>query len=280
MVAAIGAIAFWGLHLGIDFTGGSLMEVTYETERPTNSVIRESLKELSVGDVQIQPTDETGALLKFAPVNEETHQQVFTALRTTGKVTEERFESIGPVIGSELKEKSITAIIIVIVLIILYVAWAFREVHSQVSSWKYGMVTIAALVHDIVIPTGIIAAIGYFGSFQVDSFFIAALLTILGFSVQDTIVVFDRIRENLLTSRGIDFDIVVNRSVNEVLARSINTSLTLLLVLFAVFFFGGATTQNLVLVLILGTFLGAYSSIFVASPLLVTWALRGRKGGS
>ncbi len=276
MVASVVVISLWGLELGIDFTGGSLLEVTYQTERPANNTVRQALSDLPIGDVQVQPTGEHGMLLKFQPVNEETHQRVIEELAKTGEVREERFESIGPVIGSELQRRAITAIIIVIILIILYVAFAFRGVGHLVSSWKYSLVTIVTLVHDILIPTAIVAAIGHFGTFQVDAFFIAALLTILGFSVQDTIVVFDRFRENLTRSKGADLADVANKSINDVLARSINTSLTLLLVLAAVLFFGGPTVRNLVLVLMLGTFFGAYSSIFVASPLLVWWADRKR----
>ena len=277
VLLSIGAIAVWGLELGIDFTGGSLLEVTYLTERPSSDIIRQELADLSIGDVQIQPTDEGGLLLKFRSVDEASHQQILDALGKTGEIREERFESIGPVIGGELKKKAVTALVVVLVLIILYVAFAFRKVSSIITSWKYGLVTIVALIHDIVIPTGIVATIGHFGSFQVDAFFIAALLTILGFSVQDTIVVFDRFRENLMKNRGGDIATIANQSVNEVMARSINTSLTLLLVLFAVLFFGGVTVHNLVLVLIFGTFFGAYSSIFVATPLLALWN-RQKKG--
>ena len=274
VVASIAAIGFWGLEFGIDFTGGSLMEVTYLGERPANDVVRNALSVLPIGDVQVQPSGEKDLLLKFKPVNEELHQSIVGELEKTGQIREDRFESIGPVIGGELKRKAITAIVIVIVLVVLYVAWAFRKVSSLISSWKYGLVTIVALIHDIIIPTGIVAAIGHFGTFQVDAFFIAALLTILGFSVQDTIVVFDRFRENLMKDRGGDIGKIANQSVNEVMSRSINTSLTVMIVLFAVLIFGGQTVQNLVLVLIFGTFFGAYSSIFVASPLLVRWSGR------
>jgi len=265
------ALLSWGLDLGIDFTGGSLMEITYAGERPTTDSVRERLSNLSFGNVQVQPLEQNGFLLKFAPVTEEVHQEILSSLRETGDVTEQRFESVGPVVGNELKKKAFTAIVIVIVLIVLYVAWAFRKVSGYISSWKYGIVTIVALLHDIIIPTGIVAVIGHIGSFEVDSYFIAALLTILGFSVQDTIVVFDRLRENLALSKGASIAESANKSVNEVMARSINTSLTVLLVLVAVLLFGGSTVQNLVIVLILGTFFGAYSSIFVASPLLVMW---------
>ena len=164
------------------------------------------------------------------------------------------------------------AVVLALVFIILYVAWAFRHVSKPVSSWKYGVAAIVALFHDVVIPLGIFSALGHFKGVEIDTLFITAILTILGFSVHDTIVVFDRIRENLRKLKQSEqFDVTVNRSINETLARSINTSFTVLLVLLAVFFWGGETTHYFTLALMLGVIFGTYSSIFIASPVVVIW---------
>ncbi len=190
------------------------------------------------------------------------------------EIIEKRFESIGPVIGGELKKKSVRAIALVLIGIVLYVGWVFRKVSRPVSSWKYGIIALVALFHDIIITLGVFSILGHFYGIEVGMPFVVALLTILGYSVNDTIVVFDRTRENLLRSAWDDFEEVVNRSVNETLIRSVNTSLTTLVVLLAVYFFGGATIQYFILALIIGIVAGTYSSIFIASPLLVSLARR------
>ncbi len=267
VLASIAFIIFWGLPLSIDFTGGSLVELQYTNQRPEIETLKE-LAEPVVGEASIQPSGEDKFLIKFRDVNEETHQELLATLRTDSDFIENRFESIGPVVGEEIKNKAIKALIIAIALIILYIAWAFRKVSKPISSWRYGLVAIVALVHDIIIPTGVVAVVGKFGNIEVDVFFITALLTILGFSVHDTIVVFDRIRENLRLHVSDDFNEVANQSIREVISRSINTSLTLLFVLLAVLFLGGESTKNLIFVLVLGVLSGTYSSIFVASPLL------------
>lgn len=266
-----------GLPLGIDFTGGSLLELEFTADRPSNEEIRGLLELTGLAEVIVQPTGQKGIILRLKEIDEPTHQNLLTALKKGGEFEEKRFESIGPVIGQELWQKARVALIIVLLLIVLYITWVFRKVSYPVSSWKYGLSAIAALVHDITIPTGIVVLVGSFGGFQIDAFFITALLTILGFSVHDTIVVFDRIRENLLTHPAESFDQIANRSVNEIMNRSINTSLTLLFVLVAVLFLGGETTRNLVFVLILGSISGTYSSIFVASPLLTLWIKNGKR---
>ena len=276
VVASIAAIAIWGLPLGIDFTGGTLLEVEYQGDRPSNDIIREALSPI-IGEVQVQPTGERGTIVRGPVVDEATHQNIIAALGSFGELEEVRFDSIGPIIGRELGKKAVTAIVIVLILIILYIAWAFRKVSKPISSWKYGLAAIVALLHDVAIPTGIVAFLGHSGTLQVDAFFITALLTILGFSVHDTIIVFDRIRENLKRLPNETFETVTNRSVNEVMARSINTSLAIILVLVAVLFLGGETTRNLALVLTLGGIFGTYSSIFVASPILTLRARGGKR---
>jgi preprotein translocase subunit SecF len=277
VLSAVLLVLVWGLPLGIDFTGGSLLEVEYAAGPPDVPGVRRGFAELGLGEATVQPVGERGILLRLRDVDEETHQRILASLRSHGELEEKRFESIGPAVGRELARRSIQALLMVLLLIVLYIAWAFRKVSGRVSSWKYGIVAIVALAHDVAIPTGIVAALGRFGEFQVDAFFITALLTILGFSVHDTIVVFDRIRENLKHAHGGSFGEIAERSVNEVMGRSIKTSTAVLLVLASVLLFGGETTQNLALVLMLGIFFGTYSSIFVASPLLVLWETKARK---
>lgn len=276
VAVSVAAMAIWGLKLGIDFTGGSLWEIEFTGERPSKEDILANLAIYKLDEAVFQPTGEQGLIIKFRPVNENTHESVKRDLNDVYPLEEKRFESIGPVIGQELKKKSVKAIIYVLILIIVYIAWAFRKVSKPVSSWKYGVIAVVALIHDVIIPTGIFAVLGRFKGVEVDAYFVTALLTILGFSVHDTIVVFDRIRENLKKNPLEQFLATVNNSVNETLARSINTSLTVFLVLVATYFLGGESVKNLILALILGVFFGTYSSIFVASPLLTIWSSKKR----
>ena len=275
VLASIAAISSWGLRLGIDFTGGSLMEVEFANESPTTSLLIGQLEPL-VGTVSVQPTGERGVILRFRNVDERTHQAVLNKLQPldalAGGAKEKRFDTIGPVIGKELRERSLAALLAAMAAIILYIAWTFRQVSRPVSSWKYGITAIIALIHDVVIPTGVFAVLGHFAGVEIDTLFITALLTILGFSVHDTIVVFDRIRENLHKLKSAEaYELTVGRSINQTVGRSINTSLTVLLVLLAIFFAGGSTTQFFALALIIGVLFGTYSSIFVASTLLTVW---------
>ncbi|MFH1610283.1 MAG: protein translocase subunit SecF, partial [Patescibacteria group bacterium] len=198
--------------------------------------------------------------------------------RETIQVVEKRFESIGPVIGEELKNKAIWAIGLALIIIIAFIAFAFRQVSKPVASWKYGIGAIIALAHDIIIVVGAFSVLNHFFlGFEVDILFVTALLTILGYSVNDTIVVYDRTRENLIYNPQSTFEETINKSVNDTITRSVNTSLTTLLVLLSLYFLGGTTIQNFVLALICGTLIGAYSSIFIASPLLVVWQKMSRK---
>jgi preprotein translocase subunit SecF len=271
VLSSIVVILIWGLKLGIDFTGGSLLEVEFLNSRPSNAELSEALKSLGFSSL-IQPAGERGIILRLGQISEEEHQAIIQALKKFGEVRERRFDAIGPTIGAELKRRAFMALGLAIAAIILYIAWAFRHVSKPVSSWKYGVVAVIALIHDVLIPTGVFAVLGKLYGVEVDALFITALLTILGFSVHDTIVVFDRIRENLRKIKAVEpFEITVNRSINETISRSINTSLTALFALIAVLFFGGITTRYLALALSLGIIFGTYSSIFVASPLLVVW---------
>lgn len=252
------------------------MEVTFEIETSTDSV-RGALAEYGYEAARVQPSGE-GYIIRLEPMTEEEHQTVLAHLaEQVGPAEELRFDSIGPVIGSELRSKALWAIGAALILILIYIAWAFRKVSEPVASWKYGVLTIIAALHDLIIPIGVFAVLGAVLGYQIDTAFVAALLTILGYSINDTIVVFDRTRENLanLTSSE-KFESVVNRSVNQTLSRSVNTSITTLLALVAVFLFGGDTIQHFALALIMGIISGTYSSIFLASPLLVAWEKIGK----
>ncbi len=268
------ALSVWGLNFGIDFTGGTLMELSFSGEdgtRPEIQAVKEALNSLELGEINIQPSGENNLLLRMKAIDETTHQNILSALNEKFTIEEKRFESIGPVIGQELKRKAIYAIVIALVAIICYIAWAFRKVSYPVASWKYGTVATITLFHDILIVLGIFSILGHFQNVEIGTPFIAALLTILGYSVNDTIVVFDRIRENLARSPANTFEETVNKGVNETLVRSLNTSLTTLFVLLAIYFFGGETIKYFALALIIGIISGTYSSIFTASPLLVSW---------
>lgn len=270
VAASIFFIFYFGLRLGIDFTGGSLLEVEYINTRPDISVLQEKIKSLDFGNVVLQPSGDKGLIARSKDLTEDEHQKLLSALGLAGELKEVRFDSIGPVIGAELQQKSWIAVAFVVIMIILYIAFAFRKVSKPVSSFKFGIMAVVALVHDVTMPAGVFALLGKFLGVEIDVLFITALLTVLGFSVHDTIVVFDRVRENLKKGIGKDFEETVGLSINQTITRSINTSLTVLLVLFAIFFFGGETTKWFALALAIGVAVGTYSSIFLASPLLVT----------
>ncbi len=267
----------WGLKYGIDFTGGSLLDVSYSTQRPSMEQMQTAFKNVGLESVIMQPSGEKDYILRFKNIDEAKHQEVLQAISQiqldnveNNTLTENKFESIGPSLGKELKDKAIQAIIIVLIFIVLYIAYAFRKVSKPVESWKYGLAAIIALAHDILIVTGVFVFLGKFAGVEVDSLFVTALLTILGFSVHDTIVTFDRIRENLFKNRSYDnFEEILNISINQTIVRSINTSLTTFLALLAILLFGGESTKYLALALSIGIVIGTYSSIFIASPLLL-----------
>jgi preprotein translocase subunit SecF len=274
-VVAIAALLMWGLKPGIDLSGGSFLEVTYTGTRPTMEQVQTVVTSVGIDNARVQPTGENGYILRQRDLTNEERQSLLKALGTLGAVTEKQFNSVGPTIGSELLQKAWIAIALVVVSIIIFIAFAFRGVSKPVASWKYGVVAIVTLLHDILIPLGLFALLGFTHGAEVDSLFIVALLTILGISINDTIVVFDRIRENLKKnedkSKHEEFDLVVSKSIKQTFTRSINTSLTVLIVLAALWIMGPESTRNFALTLIVGMIAGTYSSIFLASPLLVVW---------
>lgn len=278
LATSIVCVAVFGLNEGIDFTGGSLMNITVP-ENVAQEAVRATVENAGFPPT-VQEASDGSMLVRVAPLTEAEHQTILTALRTDfGDVTEHEFNSVGPTIGSELKKKAIIAIGLVLLLIAAYIAWAFRRVAEPVASWKYGLITLIAAAHDVIIPLGVFAVLGKFFGFEADTAFVAALLTILGYSINDTIVVFDRTRENLYRHRHDDttFAATVNASIMETLARSLNTTLCVLLPVLAIVIFGGESTRSFSVTLLVGILAGAYSSIFVASPLLVMSEFWGKK---
>jgi len=369
-LASVIAISIWGIRLGIDFTGGTLMEFDFKDKTLNSQEIKDSLKDLNLGEISVQFSGEKDVLMRFKDVDEDTHQKILQSLEkkisekstaadngnsgsnsgsdpavsgnkaeipvsNTGKVQEKinpalvetkdvslttgndvpsnsantsvvtttdgsatisaegsqgvtlqpasasngtskgieekRFDSIGPVIGGELKTSATLAIIIALIAMVFYIGWAFRKVSYPVSSIKYGITATIALFHDVIITIGVFSFLGHFYGVEVGLPFVAAILAILGYSVHDTIVVFDRTRENLLRSGISNFEEIVNGSVNQTITRSVSTSYSVFLVLLCMYLFGGESISYFVLALLVGIFFGTYSSIFIASPLLAEW---------
>lgn len=276
VIGTIFVTAVYGLNFGIDFTGGSILSVRFD-ERPASVEIERSLDGIDVGSMIIQPVGQKDVNIRMNMLSEEMHQAVLTRLEETFEnVTELRFDAIGPAIGAELRGKSMNALMVAFLAILAYIAYAFRKVSAPVKNWKYGVVTILAALHDVIIPIGVFSVLGLVAGVEIGTTFVVAILTILGYSINDTIVVLDRVRENLHKMSG-TFGDIVNASLRQTIIRSLNTSLTTLFAIVAVYFFGGETLKPFALALIIGIIAGTYSSIFIASPLLVTWEKFGRR---
>lgn len=261
----------FGLKIGIDFKGGALTEVVYKDARPDQIELNSALEALNFGSVLLQPTGDAGFIVKSRDLNEAEHGLLLKTLSQDGKniLEEKSFNSIGPSVGRELTRKAIIAVILVSLAIILFIAYAFRKVSRPVSSWRYGFIAVISLLHDVMIPIGLFTFLSHYYGAEVDTLFVVAALTILGLSVSDTIVIFDRIRENLRNRVETSFNETVGKSLEQSYVRSICTSFTVILVLLCLFFFGPASTKYFALMLTAGMFFGTYSSIFLASPLLV-----------
>lgn len=282
IAASIAALALWGLKPSIDFKGGSIIEVAYGKEAPTAAQVQQNLRSLNLGESSVRQTSglltELGAgyILRTRELTDAEHLSILDVLSFDGtkQVDEKRFNSIGPLLGKEAIGKSFVAIILVILCIVIFITFAFRKVSLPVASWKYGIITIVALLHDVLVPTGAFAILGHYAGYEVDTLFVTALLVVLGFSVHDTIVVFDRVRENLRVSHEVrdrkDFATIVGESVAQTFVRSINTSLTTAIALVVLYFVGPEITKHFSLALLIGIVAGTYSSIFIGSPLLVT----------
>jgi preprotein translocase subunit SecF len=273
VILSIASLFVWGLKYGLDFSGGTLAEFQIPNSQFQINEVKSGLEEAGVSDAIITPTQNNSFLVRYGNSDDEKNKAVLAKLKEKyPDIQNTRLDYIGPSISSELKKKAAWALGIAIVGIALYIAYAFRQVSRPVESWKYGVGAVIALAHDVLITIGVFSILGHFWNIEVDTSFVAALLTILGFSVHDTIVVYDRTRENLLKrSAKEEFDETVNRSLNETMARSINTSLTVLITLLAIFIFGGESIKNFTLALLIGITFGTYSSIFIASALMVDW---------
>jgi preprotein translocase subunit SecF len=280
---SIFAIAFWGIKFGIDFTGGSILEFEFTEVRPEKQLVTDNVSSLEnensleLGDFSLRETGDKGYILRTQTIDDSTKTQIIDSIKTlneSGEVLEIRFNTIGPTLGDELQGKALFAVFLVVLFIILFIAYAFRHVSKPVSSWKYGFVAIIAFFHDVLIPVGLFSILGQFYGIEVDTLFVVAILVVLGYSINDTIVVFDRIRENLREypekSRQSQFEKIVGKSLKQTIARSINTSITTAIALLAIFFLGGESTKYFSLALLAGVISGTYSSIFFASPMLVT----------
>lgn len=281
VISSVALIGTHGIKLGIDFTGGSVLEGEYAGVRPDIEAVKGAVQGAGVENVIVQHAGDNGIIIKMPDLTQEQHAAVSGALAdltvsaaasstsassTVASFKETQFNAIGPAIGSELQQKAVYGIALVIFLIVLYIAFAFRHVSRPVKSWKYGLIAVITLLHDVAIPVGFITLYGS----EIDALFVTAILAILGFSIHDTIVVFDRIRENLrVAGKKEEFAETVGKSLNQTFARSINTSLTVVLVLVVLYFMGGSSTHDFALTLIVGIVAGTYSSLFFASPLLV-----------
>jgi preprotein translocase subunit SecF len=271
VIFSIISLSVFGLKVGIDFKGGALTEVAYKGARPVQADLNSSLEALNFGSILLQPTGDTGYIVKSRDLTEAEHGLLLKTLSQDGKsvLEEKSFNSIGPSVGRELTKKAIIAIILVSLAIIIFIAYAFRKVSRPVSSWRYGIIAVITLLHDVMIPVGLFALFSHYYGAELDTLFVVAVLTILGLSVSDTIVIFDRIRENLKNRVATSFNETVGKSLEQSYVRSICTSLTVILVLLSLVFFGPISTKYFALMLTAGMFFGTYSSIFLASPLLV-----------
>jgi len=270
ILASLFSLVFFGINFGIEFTGGSMMEIEYSENVPSVSELRSTLSGIGLNDVIIQSIGENGFVLRMPDIPQDKYIEIKNSL---SGATEKYFESIGPTIGEELKNKSVISIILASLAIVLYIALTFRNMGSKnIRSWQYGMVAVGIeFFHDVLIVLGAFSIMGYLYGIQFSVPIAVALLTVLGYSINDTVVVFDRMRENIAKNPRLVFPDIVNKSLNETLERSINTSATTLFVLIAIFVLGGETIRWFVFAMILGISLGTYSSIFLAGPLLVTW---------
>jgi preprotein translocase subunit SecF len=267
-------LATTGLKLGIDFTGGALLEYKFE-KNVNNEELKHDITSKGVEVGQVLYSGDNTYIIRTKPLAQEKINEIKKSLTDKyGKIETRREEFVGPVIGNELKLKSGFALAVSSLVIVLYIAWSFRKVPKPASSWRFGVTAVVALLHDALLIIGVFAILGHFWGVEVDTLFVTALLTIIGFSVHDTIVVFDRIRENLLKNVNKNFTEVANISIVQTLGRSLNTSLTVVFVLTALLLFGGETIRWFTFALLVGIISGTYSSIFNATALLAFWEER------
>lgn len=273
--ASIFSFFFFGVKKGIDLVGGTNWQIQIDNPAVNDGNLKSALEEISgYSDLVIKSLPDRNFIIRFPSISEEDHQKYSQALQSEfGDIKEQGFESIGPTIGRELKQRFVWAFVLGLLSVLFYVAWAFRRVSFPIKSWKYGLVVVLCAFHDIIIPIGLMSFLGWRQGVEIDTNFIVALMFILGYSINDTIIVFDRVRENLSTaSRGnFNFAGLINDSVKQTVSRSINTSLTTILAILPLYFIGPLSLKYFILTLILGIITGSYSSIFFASPLLYAW---------
>jgi preprotein translocase subunit SecF len=286
VIATIVCLVVFGLNLGIDFLGGTLWEITFSAQGgsasggefpPSIATIQKALNSFNLGEIIIQPTDNNGVILRFKDINEDTHQAMLAKLNEISNVEEKSFESVGPTIGKELKDKTVALIVISLIVLLVYIAVSFRKLKWPIASWQYGIVSIITLAIDVMATLLVLILLGKFYNVQLNIAIVAALLTIIGYTINDKVIVFDRVRENILKERSDGFAETVDKSLNQILGRSLSTGACTLIILFVLFFLGGETLKYFSLTLIVGIIIGTYTSLFVASSLLVSWGLRGRK---
>lgn len=280
LLASVAALSIYGLNYGVDFTGGSFLEVEFKNGRPPMEDIVKAFSESDdevVRAVTATPVGENGLVVRSADRTHATHGGVTGILLEKwpdSGMTERQFDFIGPAVGEELKSKSIKAIVILLFAVLVYIAYMFRSLSRSLSLWAMAVGTVLGLLHDIIIPMGVFAVLGHVAGVEITAVYVAAVLTILGYTVSDKVVIYDRVRENLMRGAKEPLPELVHRSVMQTLVRSVNNTLVVMLSSLAVFLFGGESIRYFALALMLGIGLGAYSSIFVASPILV-WMGRG-----
>lgn len=273
LIPGIIAIFLWGLNLSIDFTGGSRLTLNFQ-ERVSDANVESVNKILENQDIKTSHIEKSDNIMfvRTEPLSQDQNNEFINALSKEFRdVSQQEFETIGPVIGQETTLNAFMAVVIASVLIVLYITWSFRQVPKPASSIRFGICAIIALIHDVLVVVGCFAILGYFFNVEIDSLFVTAILTVIGFSVHDTIVVFDRIRENLRREGSLNFAKTTNEAILQTIGRSLNTSITVILVLVTMLLFGGESIRWFVVALLIGMISGTYSSIFNAAPLLVAW---------
>lgn len=273
-LSLIGLLIFH-LNFGIDFTSGSILEIEYAGSRPAVEKIQSDLAGIDLGPVQIQPASNNGLVLRMKDISEPVHQQILSKLGSSAK--ELRFESIGPVIGKELQNKTLLITLLSLLVIIGYIGFAFRKITQPVKWWQWSVASFLALIHDLLIPLGIFAMLGRFFGIQFTIPVVVALLTVVGYSINNNIVVFDRVRENLLKRTGFDFQDTVQKSIQQTLTRNLNLSFATLIPLISIFFLGGEALKAFSLALMMGIMTGLYSALFFAPAFLVQWLSKAPK---
>lgn len=276
LAAAIAAIVFFGLPLGIDFSGGSLMQVSYPNGRPALADIQKQVATIPLGEVSVRENGASGVSIRTRTMTPEEHTAVLGAISQNASTTELSYTSVGPALGSQFTNKALWALFAVVLAIVIYIAFAFRKVSRPVPSWGYGITTVAMLVIDIIVPTGFYAALCHYTDAEVDALFVAALLALLGYVVNDIIVVFDRVREHLANNEKMNvkepFETTIGKSIDETIGRSINTALTVALALIALIVLGAPATRDFAIVMLVGIVAGTFSSICRSAPLLIPLA--------